>query len=97
MGGDEQTTVTLRLPSTLSACNGGKSHIVVRARTVRELLAVLEAQYPRVWQCLCDEQGYVRAQIQLFVNNKLITGPHDLQTSLKPGEEVIVLPSVGST
>jgi molybdopterin synthase sulfur carrier subunit len=96
MGGAEQATVTLRLPSTLSAYTGGKSQIVVQASTVRELLEVLEAHHHQVWQCLCDEQGCVREQIQLFVNNKLILGPHDLQTALKPGEEVIVLPSVNS-
>ncbi|WP_189361347.1 ubiquitin family protein [Thermogemmatispora tikiterensis] len=93
MGGTEQATVTLRLPSTLSACNGGKSQIVVRASTVGELFEALEAHYPQVWRCLCDEHGCVRAQIQLFVSNKLITGPHDLQTVLRPGEEIIVLPS----
>ncbi len=94
MAGDEQATVTLRLPSTLSAYSGGKSQIPVRARTVGELLQVLERQHPRVWECLCDEQGIVREHIRIFVNNKLIAGPYGLQTSLRPGEEVIVLPAI---
>ncbi|QBD78259.1 hypothetical protein EPA93_20555 [Ktedonosporobacter rubrisoli] len=93
MSDEEKAAVTLRLPSTLSAYSGGKSQISLRADTVEQLLALLAQQHPRVWERLCTEQGHVREHVKIFVNNEVISGHHGLKTSLKPGQEVIVLPA----
>jgi molybdopterin synthase sulfur carrier subunit len=93
MSDGERAAVTLRLPSTLSAYSGGKSQIQLRADTVEQLLAELESQHPQVWERLCTEQGHVREHVKIFVNNEMITGPDSLKISLKPGQEVIVLPT----
>ncbi len=92
MSDEEKASVVLRLPSTLSAYSGGKSQIRLHANTVGQLLATLEQQHPLVWQRLCTEQGQLRAHVKLFVNNELINGPDGLATTLKPGQEIIVLP-----
>jgi molybdopterin converting factor small subunit len=94
MGGDERATVTLRLPSTLSAYSGGKSQIPLQASTVEQLLEELHRQHRQVWERLCDEHGQLREHIRIFVSNRLISGPNGLETPLKPGEEVIVLPAI---
>jgi molybdopterin synthase sulfur carrier subunit len=93
MSAEEKMSITLRLPSTLSAYSGGKSQIVLEADTVEQMLELLAQQHPRVWECLCTEQGQLRAHVRIFVNNELVSGPSGLQTRLKPGQEVIVLPS----
>src|SRR5712691_8707648 len=93
MSDEERAAVTLRLPSTLSAYSGGKSQIQLRADTVEQLLAVLERLHPIVWERLCTRDGHVREHVKIFVNNVMITGPEGLQTPLKPGQEIIVLPS----
>jgi molybdopterin synthase sulfur carrier subunit len=94
MNSEEKAAVLLRLPSTLSAYSGGKSQLHLRADTIEQLLDVLEHQHPLVWERLCNERGYVRDHIKIFVNNELITGHDGLKTLLKPGQEVIVLPTV---
>jgi sulfur-carrier protein len=86
-------TVMLRLPSTLSAYSGGKSQLLLQASTVEQLLNELEIQHRQIWEHLCTEHGNVRNHIQIFVNNELISCDDDLKTLLKPGQEVIVLPS----
>ncbi len=96
MSDEERATVTLRLPSTLSAYSGGKSQIQVKADTVEQLLAALELLHPLVWEHLCTQEGHVREHVKIFVNNEMIAGPHGLQTPLKPGQEIIVLPSTSS-
>lgn len=93
MYSDEKASVTLRLPSTLSAYSGGKSQIVLYADTVEELLAVLKVQHPSVWERLCNEQGYLREHVKMFVSNEVISGTAGLDTPLKSGQEVIVLPT----
>ena len=96
MSEEERAAITLRLPSTLSAYSGGKSQIALRANTVQQMLAALQAQHPLVWGHLCDEQGHIREHVRIFVNNELITGQNGLETQLKSGQEVIVLPTTFS-
>ncbi|GHO55271.1 molybdenum cofactor biosynthesis protein MoaD [Ktedonobacter sp. SOSP1-85] len=93
---EEQRTVTLRLPSTLSAYSGGKSQIALQASTVEELLAQLKQHHPSIWECLCTEQGQVKQHVTIFVNNEVIRDTGNQQISLKPGQEVIVLPTFGA-
>ena len=97
MSDEEKAVVTLRLPSTLSAYSGGKSQIVLRADTMEQLLALLKEQHPLIWERLCTEQGYIREHVKVFVNNQLISGPDGLQTPLKSGQEIIVLPVTSHT
>ncbi len=89
----KQGVVMLRLPSTLSAYSGGKSQIPIQATTLEELLAELEQQHPAVWSCLCTAEGRVRTHVKIFVNNALVTSADDLNITLNPGQEVIVLPA----
>ncbi len=93
MSNGDKATVTLRLPSTLSAYSGGKSQIALKADTVEQLFALLHSQHPLVWERLCTEQGHIRDHVRIFVNNQLISGTDGLKTALKPGQEVIVLPA----
>lgn len=85
--------VTLRLPSTLSAYSGGKSQILLQATTLEELLAELARQHPGIWERLCTSEGRVRSHVKIFVNNALVTSEDDLNITLNPGQEVIVLPA----
>ncbi|HEU5378765.1 MAG TPA: MoaD/ThiS family protein [Ktedonobacteraceae bacterium] len=85
--------VVLRLPSTLSTYSGGKSQILLSATTLEELLTELSRQHPSVWECLCTAEGQVRSHVKIFVNNALVTSEDDLNITLNPGQEVIVLPA----
>lgn len=93
MSAEEKVLIALRLPSTLSAYSGGKSQIMLEADTVEQVLSLLAQQHPRVWERLCTEDGQLRPHVRIFVNNELVSSASDLQTKLKSGQEVIVLPS----
>ena len=93
MNEQDKIPVIMRLPSTLSVFSGGKSQLLLNAETFEQLLGALERQYPLVWEQLCDAQGQVRKKIHIYVSNRLVTTPHDLDLALKPGQEIIVLPS----
>jgi sulfur-carrier protein len=97
MSDDDRAKVTLRLPSTLSAYSDGKSQIQLRANTVEQLLVALANEHPKVWERLCNEQGHLREHVKMFVSNELITGSNGLQTPLKPGQEIIVLPVISGS
>ncbi|HZU69673.1 MAG TPA: MoaD/ThiS family protein [Ktedonobacteraceae bacterium] len=87
--------VILRLPSTLGLYSDGKSQLTFQADTIEQLMEELAEQYPRVWEYLCVEQGRLRDHVRMFVNNQLITSLDRLEIALKPGQEIIVLPTNG--
>jgi molybdopterin synthase sulfur carrier subunit len=93
---DEQTkaTVILRLPSTLSAYSESKSQLLLYAETIEQVFDSLKQSYPLVWERLCDEEGHVRKQFRIFVNNRLITSRSEPDILLKTGQEIIVLPVI---
>ena len=93
MNEQDKTAVIMRIPSTLSVFSGGKSQLLLKAETFEQLLSALEIQYPLVWEQLCDAQGQLRKKIHIYASNRLITMPADLNLALKPGQEIIVLPS----
>lgn len=94
MQGDDRASVTLRLPTTLSTFSGGKGQIALRADTIEELLVEVKQQYPQLWERLCDEQGYLRPDVKMFVDNEVITGRQGMEMELTSGQEVIVLPAI---
>lgn len=94
MQDDDRAVVTLRLPSTLSAFSGGKGQLAIQADTIEELLAALKQQYPQLWERLCDEQGFLRPHVKMFVNNEVISGREGMEMEIMSGQEVIVLPAV---
>jgi len=94
MQGDDKAAVTLRLPSTLSGFSGGKGQLALRADTIEELLIEVKQHYPQLWERLCDEQGFLRPQVNMFVNNEVIAGREGMDMKITSGQEVIVLPVV---
>src|SRR5579883_2483568 len=87
MSDEEKPTVTLRLPSALSAYSGGKSQIVLKAKTVEEMLTLLGQLHPPVWQHLCTEQGHIREHVKIFVNNEMISGHRDWKRYSNPARK----------
>ncbi len=86
-------TVTLRAPLRDRA--GGEPTHLVPGATVGEVLRELERRHPPIMGWILDEQGRVRAHVNVFVNGELTRedGP------LAPEDRVQVLPSIsgGST
>jgi molybdopterin synthase sulfur carrier subunit len=81
-------TVTLRAPLRDRA-GGDKEHRLPGA-TVGEVLRELERRHPPITGWILDDQGRVRAHVNVFVNGELIR--EDAQ--LAPNDVVHVLPSI---
>jgi MoaD family protein len=64
------------------------------AHTVRELLAELARQFPHVHVRVCDERGDPRPHINVFVNDDHVRTLAGLETRLRPGDVVTILPAV---
>jgi molybdopterin converting factor small subunit len=62
--------------------------------TVEQLLAAAGTIRPEMVAAWCDEQGSLRASLPVFINGEHIRFRRGLQTELKDGDEVYVIPLI---
>lgn len=86
--------VKVRIPTPLRQLTQGKEEVEVQATTVQELIAGLESQYKGIRERLCDEKGQVRRFVNIYVNNEDIRFLKNLDTSLRSGDEVSIVPAI---
>jgi molybdopterin synthase sulfur carrier subunit len=86
--------VKVRIPTPLRQLTQGKEEVEVQAVTVQELIASLESQYKGIRERLCDEKGQVRRFVNVYVNNEDIRFLKNLDTPLRSGDEVSIVPAI---
>jgi molybdopterin synthase sulfur carrier subunit len=62
--------------------------------TVAQLLAAAVTTRPEVVATWCDEQACLRESLPVFINGEHIRYRQGLQTELKDGDEVYVIPLI---
>ena len=87
-------TVVVRLPAGLRAWSGGQAAIQLSGATVQAVLDELRAEYPDVERRVRDEQGRLRAHVNVFVGADNIRDLDGLQTELAADQQVTILPAV---
>ena len=87
-------TVTLHVLGALRTYCGGAEQLLITAATVRAVLADLERHQFALYRNVCDETGAVRRHLNIFVNSDNVRDLDGLDTSLKPGDVVTILPAV---
>jgi len=86
--------VKLRIPTPLRKLAGGVSELSVDGGTVNEALASLERDHPGFRERIYDENGEVRRFVNIYVAGEDIRFLNGLETPLKDGEEVSIVPAV---
>ncbi|MFN8524408.1 MAG: ubiquitin-like small modifier protein 1 [Chloroflexota bacterium] len=87
-------SVKVRIPAPLRPITNGESEITVEGSNLAQALDSLEQQYPPIRQRLRDDQGALRRFVNLFVNGEDIRFLSGLDTALKAGDEVSIIPAV---
>lgn len=85
---DPVPVVSLRAPLRERAGNVPRHELP--GATVGEVLRALESDHPGVKGWILDEHGRVRAHVNVFVNGERSAA----DTSVEPGDTLIVLPSI---
>ncbi|HZQ99904.1 MAG TPA: ubiquitin-like small modifier protein 1 [Chloroflexota bacterium] len=86
--------VTVRVPTPLRRVAGGNKDVQADGATVSALIDDLEKRYPGFKDRLCDDDGSLKRFINLYVNGEDIRYADGLETSLKDGDEVSIIPAV---
>jgi len=86
--------VRVRIPTPLKKLAGEQDVIKAKGKTVREVLQWLTDTYPGLQERLRDEKGEVRRFINIYVNDEDIRFNQNLETPLKEGDQLSIIPAI---
>jgi sulfur-carrier protein len=84
----------IRIPTPLRNLTGNEAEVTVNAATVGEALNQLESAHTGIKSRICDEQGNVRRFVNVFVNDEDIRFLNNLDTPLKDGDSLSIVPAI---
>ncbi len=91
---EEEMEVDVRIPAPLKKLAGEQDVIKSQGKTVGEVLRSLTDAYPGLEERLRDEKGEVRRFINIFVNDEDIRFIQNLETPLKEGDRISIIPAI---
>jgi molybdopterin synthase sulfur carrier subunit len=86
--------VQVRIPTPLRKHTGGAEAVDAEGGTIAGLVADLDRRYPGIKDRICDESGQVRRFVNIFVNGEDIRFLKHLETTLKTGDEISIVPAI---
>jgi molybdopterin synthase sulfur carrier subunit len=86
--------VQVRIPTPLRKYTAGAEAVPAEGATVAALVADLDKRHPGIRERICDESGAVRRFVNIFVNGEDIRFLQNLDTAVKAGDEVSVVPAI---
>lgn len=87
-------SVRVRIPTPLRRFTGGAEEVGVGGATIASAIEDLESKFPGIKERLCDEQGRVRRFVNIYVNGDDIRFLSSLETPVKEGDEVSIVPAI---
>lgn len=84
----------LRIPTPLRAYTSGKSDVIVTGSKISEALTDLTNQYPPIKPHLFNDGGELRPFVNLFVGEHNIKDLQGLNTPIKDGDKLMLIPSI---
>jgi sulfur-carrier protein len=87
-------SVHVRIPTPLRRFTGGAEEVSADGATVAALVEDLERNHPGLKERICDEGGKVRRFVNIFVNGDDIRFLNNLETIIKAGDEVSIVPAI---
>jgi molybdopterin synthase sulfur carrier subunit len=88
-------SIKVRIPTPLQSITKNKSEVEVeKAQDIKDLIEKLEEEYPGIKERLLDENGNLRRFINFFVNEEDIRFLDGINTVLKDGDEVSIIPAI---
>ena len=84
----------VRIPAPLRKLTQDKAIVEVEGKTIQDLLAGLEKDYPGLKERICDESGQIRRFVNIFVNGEDIRFKEGANTAIADGAEVSIIPAI---
>lgn len=86
--------VTVRVPTPLRRAAGGARDVQADGASVSSVIEDLERRYPGFKDRLCEDDGTLRRFINIYVNGEDIRYAQGIETTVKDGDELSIIPAV---
>jgi molybdopterin converting factor small subunit len=86
-------SVTVKIPTPLRPIVSGKSELILDGTTVGDILRSVDNQHKGFAERVLDGSS-VRRFINVYVNDENIRDHQDLDTPVKSGDTISILPSI---
>lgn len=83
----------VRIPTPLRSHTGGQDVVSVDGATVGEVIDKLDAAHPGIKAKIVDDKG-VRRFVNIFVGDEDIRFMDGVETPVKDGDEVSIIPAI---
>jgi sulfur-carrier protein len=84
----------IQIPSPLRQYAGKHSSVEIAGNTVGEALTGLVAQHPELKRHLYNDEGKLRAFVNVYVNDEDMRYLQKEATTLKDGDTISIVPSI---
>ena len=86
--------VKVRIPTPLGKITNGKDEVSASGKNIKELIDDIERQYPGLKERICESDGKLRRFVNIYVNDEDIRFKSNIDTELKTGDEVSIIPAI---
>jgi len=87
-------SIVVRIPTPLRKLTEGKDVVSGEGETLLACIDGLDQQYPGLKERLLDETQELRRFVNVYVNGEDVRFQQGVQTPLKGGDEVSIVPAV---
>ncbi len=87
-------SVIVEIPSALKQFTGNLDEVQADGKSVGEVFASLCSSHEELQKNLYDEQGKIRSFINVYVNDEDIRYGEGLDSKLKDGDRIQIVPSI---
>ena len=87
-------SIDVYIPTPFRRATNNKDRVSVEAHDVRGLLDELEERFSGLKGLVRNEAGEIHDHVNVYVNNEGIESLQGLQTPLKDGDEVSIIPAL---
>jgi MoaD family protein len=88
------SNVTVKIPTPLRPMTSGQAEVKMEGATVGEVLRKMDSHFKGFGERVLDDGKNVKRFINVFVNEDNIRDKKDLDTEVKNGDTISILPSI---
>jgi molybdopterin synthase sulfur carrier subunit len=87
-------SVKVKIPTPLRRLTNNQEQVDGEVGSLADCFGGLEGRFPGLKERLCDEQGELRRFVNVYINGEDVRFLSGMQTALKQGDEVSIVPAV---
>ncbi len=86
--------VTVRIPTPMRKLAGDAKAVLASGASIGAVVADMDRQFPGFKDRLCEDDGSLRRFVNFYLNGEDIRYANGVETSVKDGDEISIIPAV---